>query len=31
MIFKIEFRKEALDDLLSTINWYEKQVPGPGR
>lgn len=30
MIFKIEFRKEALDDLLSTINWYEKQVPGLG-
>jgi plasmid stabilization system protein ParE len=30
MIFKIEFRKEALNDLLNTINWYEKQVPGLG-
>ncbi len=30
MIFKIEFRKEALKDLLNAVSWYEKQVPGLG-
>ncbi len=30
MKFSIEFRKEALQDLLDTIEWYEKQVPGLG-
>jgi plasmid stabilization system protein ParE len=30
MTFKVEFRKEALEDLLNTIAWYEKQVPGLG-
>lgn len=30
MKFKVEFRKEALQDLLDAIDWYEKQVPGLG-
>lgn len=30
MRFIIEFRKEAVEDILETINWYEKQVPGLG-
>jgi hypothetical protein len=30
MKFKIEFRKEALDDLLDVITWYEKQISGLG-
>jgi len=30
MIYKTEFRKEALKDLLNAVSWYEKQVPGLG-
>jgi len=30
MKFTIEFRKEALDDILDAISWYEKQAAGLG-
>lgn len=30
MKFEIVFRKEALQDILKTINWYEKQILGLG-
>jgi len=28
--FTIEFRKDALEDILIAISWYEKQIAGLG-
>ncbi len=30
MKFTIEFRKDALEDILGAINWYENQIAGLG-
>jgi plasmid stabilization system protein ParE len=30
MKFTIEFRTDALEDILGAINWYEKQMAGLG-
>jgi plasmid stabilization system protein ParE len=30
MKFTIEFRNDALEDILGAINWYEKQIAGLG-